>query len=360
MLGALFRKKDPKYVSVDIGSSAIKLMELETNGAKPRLRNAGVIPTPLESIKNNTIVRQQDVAMAIRSLLDANGIEATQAVTALPGPAVFTKKINVTGSTLKELSSNIEYEAGNYIPHNIGAVRLDFQVLKMNGESNMDVLLVAVKNEIIDSYAETLALAGLQPMIADVDYFALENMFEINYPEERAKTIAVINIGARYSAINIMQEGKSLFTGDVGVGGKLWSDALCERFQIKNTEAEQVKLSGPAEGMEQEAYDEVRQRSLEHLAAELQRQVGFFWNAASTDRAIEAIYLCGGGAQMPGLLDELSKRTRVPCRLIEAFRGIQCSGDFDREFLNEISPAMCVSVGLATRRVGDKQHELAE
>src|SRR5690606_11466268 len=115
------------------------------------------------------------------------------ATVAIPGPAVFTKKITIAYCEPKELENNIRFEAGNYIPHSVEAVHLDYQVLKVNGTSTMDVLLVAVKNEIVRSYISALEQAGLEPSIADVDYFALENMFVLNYPEEQEKTVALIN-----------------------------------------------------------------------------------------------------------------------------------------------------------------------
>ncbi len=354
----LGRKVAEQLVSIDIGSSTIKLMELDIGGEKPKLKSAGFAPTPAGAIQNNVITRPDAVGNAIRAIIEANGITSTHAVTCVPGPSVFTKKITMGHCSLKELSSTISYEASNYIPHSINAVHLDYQVLAEHGKSTMDVLLVAVKNEIIESFLEAITHSGLQPAIVDVDYFALENMFTMNYPEERQKTVAVINVGARYSSVNIIQDGVSIFTGDVAVGGRLYTDALCETLSLKPLEAEQAKMGHVPQNIDQHLLHETVERTTEHVASELQRQLGFFWNAASTDRAIESIYLSGGGAQVQGLLEELSAKTGLNCKLIDAMRGLDSSTQFDREYLDEISPVMSVSIGLAARRLGDKSHAI--
>jgi type IV pilus assembly protein PilM len=344
-------------ISVDIGSNYIKLMELElSSSGKPKLVSAGFAPTPAGAIQNNIIIRPDAVAETIRSIMEANDMSALAAVTAVPGPSVFTKKITIGQCPLKELDNNISFEAGNYIPHSIDAVHLDYQVLSTNGTSTMDVLLVAVKNEIIRSYIDTLEQAGLEPCIIDVDYFALENMFELCYPEEKEKVTALINVGARYSTVNIMQKGVSIFTGDVAVGGRLYTDALCETMNLGAADAERAKIGQMPEGIDVNVAEETIERVTEHIASELQRQIGFFWNATNIEIPIETIYLLGGGAQVKGLIEEISAKTGIMCQFVEPFRGIVPGGQFDDEYLKEIGPLMGVGVGLALRRMGDKVH----
>lgn len=352
----LGRNKNEPYVSVDIGTSAIKVMCVDTASPKPKLLGAGVGTTPAGAINNNTVVKTEQVGNAIRSLVAANGITATKAAFVIPGTCAFTKKITIGYQALKDLRQNIAFEAGNYIPHSVDAVHLDFQVLRANGKSTMDVLLVAVKNEIVLSYFNAVEAAGLQPVIADVDHFALENMFELNYPEEKKRTVALVNIGARYSSVNIMQNGESIFSGDVSVGGRLYTDSLCESLGMQPQQAETAKSGAKVDGFDDHLVAEARDRTTEHMAAELHRQLGFFWNAAGTDQPIESIYVCGGSAQVPGLLEELSARTGLNCNLVKTLRNLDWSENFDEEFIGEVGLSMGVSVGLALRRVGDKQH----
>jgi type IV pilus assembly protein PilM len=358
-LKSLFKTTDSEVlVSIDIGTSAIKVMELDVSDETPKLISAASTPTPSGSIANNTITRPDQIAAAIRSLLDANEIKSQEAVICLPGPTAFVKKVTLAATRLDDLADNIAYEAGNFIPHKIDAVHMDYQVLRRMPNGSLEVLLVAVKNEIINSYLDSVIQAGLEPAIADVDYFALENAFELNYPEEREKTIALVNIGSRYSSVNIMQNGASLFTGDVSVGGRLYTDALCETLSMEPKVAEKTKMGDIPAEYDANLIAETLERTTEHIAAELHRQLGFFWNASATDKSIDAVYISGGGSLAPGLLEELSAKTGITCKPLESFKVIDTSSGFDEDFLREIGPQMAVSVGLSSRRNGDKQHAI--
>ena len=354
----LKRDTNEPTISIDIGSSSVKVISIDTGAHRPKLLGAGVAPTPAGAVTNNTISRPEQIAGVIRSIMSSHDIIGSKATFSLPGSAVFTKKITIGYQPLKDLSANISFEASNYIPHSIDAVHLDYQVLHAQGKSTMDVLLVAVKNEVLRGYLASVEQAGLEPVIADVDYFAVENMFELNYPEEKTKTLALINIGARHSTVSIVQGGKSLFTGDVGVGGRLYTDALCETLGMQPAQAEQAKAGVNVAGFDESIVHETRDRTTEHLASELHRQLGFFWNAAATDKAIEGIFVCGGGAQVPGLVEEVSAKTGTNCQLMKTFRNIDWTEQFDEEYVGEIGLSLGVGVGLGIRRPGDKRHAI--
>lgn len=359
ILHSLLNKADKeKFVSIDVGTSAIKLMELEMGGFQPKLVSVASCPTPGGSVSNNTISKPDQVAAAIRGLIDANEIKATKAILCVPGPTAFTKKVMLGMAKAKDLADNIVFEASNYIPHKIDAVHLDFQVLRTINNTTLEVLLVAVKNEIIGSYIETISQAGVEPAIGDVDYFALENMFEVNYPEEASKTVALVNIGARYTSVNIIQDGQSLFVGDVSVGGRLYTDALVETLNLEPKVAERAKMGELPDDIDVNLVNETIDRTTEHVASELHRQIGFFWNAAATDRSIDTIFLSGGGSLAPGLIEELGAKTGLPCTPIDPFRKIDTTAGFDSDYLSEIGPQMAVSVGLALRRFGDKRQPI--
>ncbi len=359
IFSSLFGGKNEPFVSIDIGTSTIKVVCLDMSGSKPKLLSAGSALTPADAISNNAITDPEKIAEVIRSIVQANEIEGTKVAFSIPGPAVFTKKITIAYCEPEELDNTIEFEASNYIPHSVDSVHLDYQVLSVNDTSTMDILLVAVKNEIIDSYVTAIEEAELEPAIADVDYFAFENMFETNYPQKDPRAIALINIGARYTSVSIVEGGESLFTGDVGVGGRLYTDALCESLSMQPAEAERAKMGMAVEGYDANLISETLDRTTEHIASEIHRQLGFFWNAAATERSIEAIYLCGGGVQSAGLIEELSGRTGMGCTVIEPFRAIDWSANFDEDYIDEIKLSMGVGVGLALRRFGDKQNATA-
>ncbi len=360
MLSSLLsKKKIESFVSVDIGTSAIKVLQFEIGGEKPKLIAAGIAPTPANAINNNMITNPNAVGDAIRKLITESDVTATKATVSIPGPCVFSKKISVGYAPVEQIEETLKYEAANYIPHSINDVHMDFQVLSANKGSTADVLIVAVKNDILNSYIDAISSAGLEPGIVDVDYYALENMFELNYPEEAKRCVAIVNIGARYSAVNIVVDGKTVFSGDVGVGGRLFTDALVEALGMKPAEAEKIKSGGTgSEAYDKNVIKETLERTTDHVAAELHRQLGFFWNAAGLDRAIEGIFLCGGGAQSQGLLEELATRTGISCQYVDPFRNVDWEQSFDRDFLKELGPTMAVSVGTPQRQFGDKSHAL--
>jgi type IV pilus assembly protein PilM len=361
MFSSIFKKREP-LVAVDIGASGIKLVELDIAGDKPRLLNIGVAALSGEVFSNNTIVKPEKIAEQITALLEANSIGDKRVITAVPGPAVFTKKIKMAKMDAAELASNVMLEAGNFIPHNIDNVKIDYHVIGESGRSQLDVLVVAVKDEILDSFLSCFSLAGLEVAIVDVDHFAIQNMFEMSHPELVAKTVALVNMGARYSSINICKAGHSLFTGDVAVGGKVFTDAIVETMGVSAEQAENLKRKGgsavsgskAASDAMADAVQEVIDRNIEYAAGELNRQLSFFWNASGADESIDSILLSGGGCLVPGLVEELSEKTGIPCQLVDPLSGIDTGDSFDAAYLKEIGPLMSVAIGMGIRSPGDK------
>ncbi|MBN8550144.1 MAG: type IV pilus assembly protein PilM [Deltaproteobacteria bacterium] len=357
---ALLRRSE-SLISIDIGSSAVKMLELDTSGDRPKLLNIGIAPIVGEIFSNNTITKGEKIAEQITALLEANSVGDKRVCTAIPGPSVFTKKIKMAKMDPAELASNVQFEAGNFIPHNIEAVHLDYHVIGEAGKNQLDVLVVAVKNEILDSFLECFSYAGLEVAVADVDCFAVQNMFELGYPELTSKTVALVNIGARYASINICKNGQSLFTGDVPVGGKLFTDAIIEVMGVPADQAEALKRKKKTAGSSTAQNDaiagavqDILDRNIEYVASELNRQLSFFWNASGAEEQIDSIMLTGGGSLMAGLADELSEKTGISCSILDPLRGIEKGDGFDAAYLQEIAPLMSVAVGMGIRQPGDK------
>ena len=342
-------------VSLDIGATSIKMLELDLKEEKPRLVNIGIAPLSADVFNGNLIIKSEKIAEQISTLLEANAIGDKRAATALPGPSVFTKRIKMPKMKPAELASSVYFEAGNFIPQNIDAIKIDFHVIGEAGKSQLDVLVVAVKDEILDSYLNCLALSGLETAVADVDYFALQNVFELGYPEYFNQTVALINIGARYSSINICRAGESLFTGDISVGGKLFSDAIAEGMGMQPAEAEQLKKNPKAGNPNLDLYQDIIDRNVEYAASEFNRQLSFFWNASGAEEGIDRVMLCGGGALIPGLVEELSEKTGLECAQLDPLKGVDCEEGFDQAYLKQIAPLMGIAVGLGLRQPGDKE-----
>ena len=223
----LNKQSNEQLLALDIGSTSVKLLEMDISGSKPKILAIGSASLPGGIFTNNTINDTDLVGKIIRDLVDESGATSTKVSFCLPGPAAFVKKVNTPAMSLKEFDQNIIYEASNYIPDDIEAVHFDYQVVGLDEETQeMDAIIIAIKNDIILSFVQSIESAGLQPVIADIDYFAMQNMFEHCYPEEQDKVIALIDIGARYARVNIVHQGVSLFNGDVAVGGRMYNEAL--------------------------------------------------------------------------------------------------------------------------------------
>lgn len=350
-----FFKKVESYIGVDIGASSVKLMEIELGGGKPTIKAMHVAPTTGEIFQNNILTKTDKVSEVLHSILETHGITPKKVVTAVPSPSVFTKRIQTQKVTRAELSTHIQFEAGNFIPHSLDAVKLDYHVVGSVGKNQIEVLLVAAKNEAVDGYLESINLTGLEVAIVDVDYFALQNAFELNYPEFIQRTVALVNIGSRYTTINICRGGQSLFTGDVGVGGKLFTDALVNELGVSVQEAEALKRCTDEKHEKYLAAQEIIDKHVETVASELNRQLSFFWNSTGSDDGIDGIMLSGGGSMVRGLIEELGEKTGIECLILDPFKEVTIGAGIDSKTALSLGPVMAVCTGLAIRQNGDKE-----
>jgi type IV pilus assembly protein PilM len=342
------------YLSLDIGSSSVKMLEVRGGGESLRIVNAGIAQLPTSAIQGNIIQDVESVTRTIRTLTTTHKVKASEVIAAIPGPAVIIKRATFPMQNPEELEETILFEAGNFIPESLENVNLDYQILGSTPDSNeVDVLLVAVRKDVINSYIAAISDAGLTPVVVDVDYFALENMFEINYAPEPEEVVALVNIGSRYSSINIMKGNRSAFTGDVPVGGRQFTEILSQELGVSYEEAEDLKLLGSTEAAKQKEIESIITSASDQLLDELQRALSFFWTGAAEDQ-INAVYVSGGSAHLPGLTEAMNERLQIPVSLSDPFRALSLSRQVDEQFIRDHASALAVSVGLATRRPGDK------
>jgi len=352
-VSSLFSRKS-NYLSLDIGSSSVKVLEVGGGESELHILNAAVAPLPPTAIQSNLIQDPHEVAEVIRLLLESNKVKTKEVITAVPGPAVIIKQATFPAQSPEELQETVFFEAGNFIPESLENVNLDYQVIGENPEEGqVEVLLVAVRTDIINSYTAAITEAGLRPVVVDVDYFALENMFEVNYAPEPEEINALINLGARYSTINLLKGRRSVFTGDVPVGGRQLSEVLMQQFGLTYEEAEQAKITGTVAGHQREEIEASLTSAVGPLIDEIQRALSFFWTGA-VEEPLHAVYLSGGTAQLPGLAATMSERLQVPLELTDPFRQVTIGHQADEGFLRQTASSLAVSVGLAVRRPGDK------
>ncbi|HKY07228.1 MAG TPA: type IV pilus assembly protein PilM [Candidatus Binatia bacterium] len=345
------------YVALDIGSSSIKMVEAAVDKNGYRVLNLGILPLPENAIQNNMVVDSTPVVEVIRRLVQENGVRSKQVISAVPGRAVIMKKVQMPKQEPQELEANIEFEAQNIIPDSLQNVNLDYQVIhEADGGNKMDVLLVAVKKEIINSYTEVIEQAGLIPSVMDVDYFALENMYEANYGADATTgVIALVHIGAQYTSITLLQDGISIFTGDLSLGGAYFTESLARQLNLEIDAAEAFKTTGVLEGKRESDFEEKLRSTSEELADEVRRTVAIYGAVPSEDGdGLKTIFLSGGGAKLAGLRALLEERMSVPTRLSEPFRAFNVHRGIARDYLLDAAPYFAVGAGLSIRRPGDR------
>ena len=352
----VFAAKDG-YVALDIGSSSVKMIEAAVDRNGYRILSLGILPLPDHAIQNNMVVDSKPVVESIRKLIRENGVKSTQVISAVPGRAVMMKKVQMPKQEPAELEANIEFEAQSVIPENLENVNLDHQVLQeIDGGNKMEVLLVAVKKEIINSYADAIEEAGLTPMVMDVDYFALENMYEANYGGEAEHGVTgIIHIGAQYTSMTLLQNGISIFTGDLSLGGAYFTDSLARQLGVSMEAAETFKTTAVLDNHNDIDLESTLRPMSEELAEEIRRTVSLYGGFPSDDGdGLKMLYISGGGAKLAGLRTLLEERMAVPVRLSEPFRRFTINRNIDQEFLTEAAPYFAVGAGLSIRRAGDK------
>jgi len=349
----LFKRKG--MIGLDIGSRYIKAVQLNEVSEGYQLESFGITTLQPELIVDGSILDSLRVVEAIKELIASNGIKAKDAAIGLSGhSSVIIKRITLPQMSEDELQESIKFESEQYIPFDIEDVNLDFQILGMQAEGNqMDVLIVAVKKDKINEYLNVVKDAGLNPIIADVDTFALENAYETNYEILPGDNLALVNIGAGTINMNILKGGVSVFTRDSAVGGSLLTEALQKEFTISYENAEKLKRGEAVEGIPQEEVASVLISASEEIIAEISRSFDYF-KSTSGNEDIKEVVFSGGGSLVKDFAPLLSERVKISARFIEPFRNIKIPDSFDKGYLKKIEPMMAVAVGLALRRIGDR------
>jgi type IV pilus assembly protein PilM len=351
-------RKAKALVGLDIGSSAVKAIELKPAGKGYKVTGFGSEPIPPDSIVDGAIIDAAAVADAIRRLFEGRSIKTKDVAASLSGNAVIVKKITLPMMTEAELGESIYWEAEQYIPFDIQDVNLDYQILDKgdpaNGRNNIEVLLVAAKKEKIADYTGVIAQAGRSAVVVDVDAFALQNAYEVNYGIEPASVVALLNAGASATNINILQGDQSVFTRDIAIGGNAYTEALQRELSLPYESADQLKRGQAIDGA---TYDDARpvlRAVTENVMLEIQKTFDFYKSTAANDR-IDRIILSGGASRAEGFTEMLTDRFETPVEPFDPFKKIAFDGKkFQVETPADIAPTVAVAVGLALRRVNDR------
>jgi len=344
-------------IGLDIGSSTVKAVEIEMKGRGGgfELTHMGVAKLPSEAIVQGAFLNSGAIANAIREAIDNGNIKTKHAASAVCGHSVIVKKVSLPVMSRAELDEQIRWEAEQYIPFDVNEVNLDFQILDSKGtEGQMDVLLVAAKKDLIDDYVQVITEAGLIPAVIDVAAFAVENAYEANYEANPAEAVALVNIGAQVVNINIVLDGAPAFTRDITTAGNQYTEEIQKALTVSFDEAERLKLGGKSSEDSKEVVPQEVEQAMQNVSetviGEISRSLDFF-AATTSDSRIEKVYLSGGSSRVTGFENAFHERTGLKVELLNPLSQMAPNSKFDPELLNELAPSLCVSVGLAMRRL---------
>jgi type IV pilus assembly protein PilM len=345
-------------VGLDIGSSAVKVVEVARSAKGFDLLSLGVAHLPQEAIVQGAFLNASAIADTIREALGKARIKGRQVACAVSGHSVIVKKISLPTMTREELEESIRWEAEQYIPFDVNEVNLDFQILSEGkGDGQMDVLLVAAKKDMVDDYVQVMNESGLQPAIIDVASFAVENTYEANYDVRPDDVVALVNVGAQTVNINVLAGGVPAFTRDISTGGNAYTEEIQKSLSIGFDEAERIKIGGGRGEDSQDVVPQEVQEAMnsvtENVVGEICRSLDFF-SATSAESEFSRILLCGGGSKVAGLEKRFRERTNVPVERLNPLARMLPNKRFDPEMLDEVGPSLGVGIGLALRRLDDQ------
>lgn len=344
-----------EITGLDIGSRYLKAVQLKKKRSGYELRLFDTLPIAPDLIVEGTVIDSIKFTESLRELIRKAGIKSREAVISLSGhSSVIIKRIALPQMSEEELSESIKFEAEQYIPFDIEDVNLDFQIIGPREEpDSMDVMLVAVKKDVINDYVSVIREAGINPVIVDVNTFALENMYGLNYETEPDSNTALINIGANSINMNIVKDGFSVFTRDSSSGSHLHTEDLQKEFHLGYEEAERLKKGEAIEKVNPEDARAVLRNASDRIIGEVSRALDFF-KTSYTKTNIKEVILSGGCSLIQDFPQQLSENTGLTVQVADPFRKVHIPKKFDAAYLKDIAPIAAVAVGLALRRPGDR------
>ncbi|OFZ18425.1 MAG: hypothetical protein A2X94_15060 [Bdellovibrionales bacterium GWB1_55_8] len=335
-------------VGLSIGASSIKLIELKKNGKGWKLLHFGIAQISEDVIVDREIVNAVAVVDTIKTLVAQIKLGNKSVCTSLSGTSLIIKKMTLDVPNMRELQSQVFWEAEQYLPFDVSEVVMDYQVLSRAKDNKTDVLLVAVKKGVLDSYMSCIEDSGLKPKIVDVDFFALQNLYEANYPANPNEAVALVDIGATALKIVVVHAGVPIFTKDTAIGGRNVTAEIQKHLNLSYVDAETLKVGGQGGPVPQEVSD-LLHLGAENFAMEIKRALDFY-AASSSSAPVSYILLAGGSAKIPELSRLVEESIGLPTQLINPFNSISYDPSiFSQDYLAAIGPMAAIPIGLALR-----------
>jgi type IV pilus assembly protein PilM len=350
-----FGSRQKPLVGIDIGSSAVKVAALKSNGSKQfRVDALGRVELPEDTIVDGSIISKLPVAESIERLFSEQRIRNSRIATSISGHSVIVKKVTLPTLSEEELDESIQWEAEQYIPFDLADVNVDYQIVGQASEDQkLEVILVAAKKEKIADYTSVISMAGKIPNVVDIDAFALQNVYEVNYKPEPGDVAALLNIGSSLMNIIILNGSEFLFTRDIAIGGHQYTEFLQEELGLTLEEAEQYKRGIDVPEQKEQQVVSVLNSVSENLSLEIERTFDYF-KTTTYAQDIQRMYICGGASQTKGLREFLGDEFQLPVEFLDPFKKLQVGKAADFEESDHPAADFAIAVGLALRTTNDR------
>jgi len=351
-LRQLFNRSKPPLIGLDISSTAVKLLELSRSGSRYRVESYAVEPLPPNSVVEKNITDVDAVGEAVRRAVKRSGTRTRHAAVAIAGSSVITKILAMPATMSDdEIESQIELEADQYVPYPLEEVNLDFEVIgpsEKNPET-VDVMLAACRSENVDLRNAAVETSGLTTLVMDVESFASENAFALltdQLPDQGVdKTIALIDIGATMTTLNVLHNLKSIYTRDTVFGGKQLTEEIMRRYGLSYEEAGMSKRQG---GLPENYTTDVLLPFKEAMTQQASRSLQFFYSSSPHSK-VDFIVLAGGSASIPGMDEMIQEKLGVETTIANPFASMSLSARVKPQTLSNDAPALMIACGLALR-----------
>ena len=356
-IAQIFKPRKPPLVGLDISSTAVKLLELSRSGDRYRVESYAVEPLPPNSVVEKSVTDAEAVGEAVRRAVKRSGTRARHAAVAVAGSSVITKIIPMPASLSDtDMEAQIELEADQYIPYPLEEVYKDFEILgpSANNPDTVDVLLAASRSENVDMRRAAVEAGGLDTRVVDIEAYALENAFSLlsSQLEDEGieKTVAVIDIGATMTTLNVLHDLKIIYTRDQVFGGKQLTEEIMRRYGLSYEEAGMAKRQG---GLPDNYVPEVLEPFKEAMAQQVNRSLQFFFSSSQYN-SIDQIVLAGGSASIPGVDSLIQEQLGIDTLIANPFAKMSLASRIKTQSLSNDAPALMIACGLALRSFDER------
>jgi len=352
MLGKLFGQSKQSMIGIDVSSSACKVLELSKADDHIRVERYAVEPLPQNSVVEHAITEVEQVAQAVERAVKRSGTRCKHAAVAVAGAHVITKTIKMPANLSDaEMQTQIEMEADHYIPYPLDEVNMDYQVLGASEDNadEMEVLMAACRKEIVDDYVAVIEGPGLTPAVVDIETYAMENAYSLIAEHMPGggmeKTVAILDIGATTTNINVIHNNHSVYSRDHTFGGRQLTEEIQRRYGLSYEEAGLAKKQG---GLPDNYQTDVLRPFMEAMCQETMRALQFFYSS-SPFNSVDQLLLAGGCAQIPGIDEMVAARIGVPAMVANPFASMSLASRIKPQMLASDAPSLMISCGLAMR-----------